>query len=271
MEAFGNQLEPLRAMLFQIGAFLPRLVLGLVILLAGWLVAKLVRVGVEKALRAFNINVLFERSGLDSFMRQGGARSDGIRVFGLLTFWLVLLLAALVAATTMGLPNLAELLRRVIWFLPRLFVGLLILAGGSYFARFVGGTVTSFGRSAKLRDAAFLGKVAQYAIMVFVVLVTLDQTQVGGDLIRQSFLVILTGLVLALALAFGLGGRHWAANRIESWWPADRRAEALPEELRPPAETLRPSAEPPPRRPASDRYPAGDRYPEGGQYPDSAR
>ncbi|MGV3493209.1 MAG: mechanosensitive ion channel family protein [Ramlibacter sp.] len=247
MEAFGNQLEPLRAMLYQVGAFLPRLVLGLVILLAGWLVAKGVRMGVEKALRAFNFNVLFERSGLDSFLRQGGAHSDGVRVFGLLTFWLVLLLAALMAVSTMGLPNVSELLRRVIWFLPRLFVGLLILAGGSYFARFVGSTVASFGRSARLRDAAFLGKVAQYAIMVFVVLVTLDQTHIGGDLIRQSFLVILTGLVFALALAFGLGGRNWAAERIESWWPSEKKPD-------PEAGMPRPVPEPP-------------SFAEGGRYP----
>lgn len=228
METLGNQLEPLRAVLYQIGAFLPRLVLGVVILLAGWLIAKGVRVGTEKAMRAFNFNVLFERSGLDSFLRQGGSGGGTIRIIGGLAFWLILLLAALVASSTMGLPQVTELLRRVVWFLPRLFVGLLILAFGSYFARFIGDTVASYGRSARLRDAVFLGKVAQYAILVFVILVTLDQTQIGGDLIRQSFLVILTGVVFALALAFGLGGRQWAADRIESWWPSARKAEPGP-------------------------------------------
>lgn len=239
METFGSQLEPLRAVLYQIGAFLPRLVLGLVIMLAGWLIAKGMRVGTVKAMRAFNFNVLFERSGLDSFLRQGGSSGDTTRIFGGLVFWLVLLLAALVAASAMGLPQVTELLRRVVWFLPRLFVGLLILAFGSYFARFVGGTVASYGRSAKLRDAAFLGKVAQYAIMVFVILVTLDQTQIGGDLIRQSFLVILTGVVFALALAFGLGGRQWAADRIESWWPSARKPEPGPGGTSPPPDSGR--------------------------------
>lgn len=239
METFGSQLEPLRAVLYQIGAFLPRLVLGLVIMLAGWLIAKGMRVGTVKAMRAFNFNVLFERSGLDSFLRQGGSSGDTTRIFGSLVFWLVLLLAALVAASAMGLPQVTELLRRVVWFLPRLFVGLLILAFGSYFARFVGGTVASYGRSAKLRDAAFLGKVAQYAIMVFVILVTLDQTQIGGDLIRQSFLVILTGVVFALALAFGLGGRQWAADRIESWWPSARKPEPGPGGASPPPDSGR--------------------------------
>lgn len=236
MESLGTQLEPLRVALLQVGAFLPRLLLGLLILLAGWLIAKAVRVGLEKLLRAFNFNVLFQRSGLDDFLRQGGSKVDTVKVFGVLAFWLVLLVAALVAATTMGLPRLSHLLQQVVWFLPRLFLGLLILAGGSYFARFVGGTVASYGRSAKLPEADFLGKVAQYGVMVFVILMTLDQTGIGGDLIRQSFLIILAGVVFALALAFGLGGKHWAADRLESWWPRARKADPPAAPLRPPGD-----------------------------------
>jgi protein-S-isoprenylcysteine O-methyltransferase Ste14 len=100
---------------------------------------------------------------------------------------------------------------------------LVVLALGSYFARFVGDTVASYLRNLKLRDAQLVGKVVQYAIMVFVILVALDQVRIGGDIVRQSFLMILGGIVFALALAFGLGGRHWAADRIEQWWPSDRK------------------------------------------------
>lgn len=219
METLGTGLEPLRIALLQVGEFLPRLLVGLLILLVGWLGAKAVRLGLEKLLRAFNFNVLFQRSGLDDFLRQGGSQADTVRLFGFIAFWLVLLLAALVAATTMGLPRLSTLLQQIVWFLPRLLLGLLILAGGSYFARFVGGTVASYGRSARVPEADVLGRLARYAVMVFVILITLDQTGIGGDLIRQSFLIILAGVVFALALAFGLGGKHWAADRLESWWP----------------------------------------------------
>jgi hypothetical protein len=59
--------------------------------------------------------------------------------------------------------------------------------------------------------------------MVFVVLIALDQIKVGGDIVRESFLVILAGVVFALALAFGLGGKDWAAERIEQWWPRERK------------------------------------------------
>ncbi|OUL98619.1 mechanosensitive ion channel family protein [Variovorax sp. JS1663] len=223
MESFGIHLEPLRAILFQIGAFLPRLLIALVVVVAGWLLAKLARFTVEKALRAINFPVLTERAGLDNFLRQGGTLGDTTNLFGLLVYWLVILATLLIAFNGLGLTYITDLLTRVVWFVPNVFVALLILAFGAYFARFVGDTVTTYGRNIKLQDAVFLGKLAQYAILIFVVLIALDQMKVGGDIVRESFLVILAGVVFALALAFGLGGKDWAAERIESWWPRERK------------------------------------------------
>src|SRR5690606_25342570 len=108
------------------------------------------------------------------------------------------------------------------------FVALLVLAFGSYFARFIGDTIAAYGRNIKLQDAFFFGKLAQYAIMVFVVLIAPDQVNIGGSIVRQSFLVILAGGVFALALAFGIGGKDWAAERIEHWWPRERRRHPPP-------------------------------------------
>ena len=223
MESFGFHLEPLRAILFQIGAFLPRLLVAMVVVVVGWLFAKLARFTVEKALRAVNFPVLTERAGLDGFLRQGGMTGDTTSLFGVLAYWLVILATLLIAFNGLGLTYITDLLTRVVWFVPNVFVALLILAFGAYFARFVGDTVTTYGRNIKLQDAVFLGKLAQYAILIFVVLIALDQIKVGGDIVRESFLVILAGVVFALALAFGLGGRDWAAERIEQWWPRERK------------------------------------------------
>jgi hypothetical protein len=74
-------------------------------------------------------------------------------------------------------------------------------------------------RNVGIQDGDILGRLAQYAILAFVVLIALEQMQVGGDIVRHAFLIVLAGLVLALALAFGIGGQGWAAEILERWWP----------------------------------------------------
>jgi hypothetical protein len=224
MDALTFYLEPLRAFLFQIGAFVPRLVFAALILIAGWLIAKVVRFAVNRGLHAINFHVLTERAGIDNFLRQGGMVSDSTVAFSVLAFWTVILAALIVAFNGLGLIHVAELLGRILWFVPNVFVALLILVLGAFFAKFVGDAASTYGRNAGMQDILLLGKVARYAILLFVVLIALDQIKVGGDIVRQSFLIILGGVVFALALAFGLAGKEWAADRIEEWWPKGRLA-----------------------------------------------
>ncbi|HYP81991.1 mechanosensitive ion channel family protein [Variovorax sp.] len=221
MENLSIHLEPLRAFLFQIGAFIPRLLVAVLIVVLGWLLAKAVRFATIRALRAVNFHVLTARAGIDTFLRQGGMVSDTSALFGVLAYWLIILASLIVAFNTLDLSYVTDLLSRVLWFVPNVFVALLILAFGAYFARFVGDAVTTYSRNAGMQDGLLLGKVAQGAILLFVVLIALDQLRVGGDIVRQSFLIILGGVVFALALAFGLAGKAWAAERIESWWPRE--------------------------------------------------
>jgi hypothetical protein len=219
MENFGFHLEPVTAILYQIGAFLPRLLIAVLVVVGGWLLAKAARFTVTKSLRAINFPVLTERSGLDNFLQQGGLAGDTTTVFGVLVYWLVVLASLLIAFNGLGLTYITDLLGRIVWFVPNVFVALLVLAFGAYFARFMRDTVINYCRSVKLQDAALLGKLTQYAILAFVVLIALDQIKVGGDIVRESFLIILGGVVFAVALAFGLGGKDWAQERIEQWWP----------------------------------------------------
>jgi hypothetical protein len=212
-------LEPLRAFLIRAAELLPVIALAIVVVIAGWLIAKAARFAVVKALRAINFNVLTERAGLDEFLDQGGIRSDTTAIFGVLVYWLVILAAFVMAFNMLGLNYITELVRQVVLFVPRLMVALVILAFGSYFARFIGGAVTAYCLNVGMQDGDILGKLAQYAILAFVVLIALEQMQIGGDIVRLSFLILLSGVVLALALAFGLGGKNWAADLLDRWWP----------------------------------------------------
>jgi hypothetical protein len=91
MQSFDMLLDTTREFMHRTAAFLPRLVMALVVVVIGYLLAKLARFAVERALRAVNLNVLTERAGTDNFLAQAGLRGDTCTLFGLLAFWLVIL------------------------------------------------------------------------------------------------------------------------------------------------------------------------------------
>jgi hypothetical protein len=219
MQQIDLSLEPARAFLVQIGQFMPRLGVALVILLVGWLVAKAARFAVNRGLRAINFHILTERAGIDRFLANGGLTGDSISIFAGLAYWSMLLLALLVAFNSLGLDYATDVVRQIVLFVPKVFVALLVIAFGAYFARFVRDTVQAYLRNVGVSDAGLLGHLAQYAIVGFVVLIAIDQLDIGGRLVQTTFLIVLAGVVLALALAFGLGGRERAAALLERWFP----------------------------------------------------
>lgn len=219
MESFDVMLEPVRSLLQEVGGFVPRLLLSVLIAVAGWIVAKALRMAVVKALRTINFHVLAERAGTDDFLRQGGSSRDTCDLFGLIAFWFAIVVTLVIVFTSLQVAPVTDVLGRVLLFFPRLVVALLIVVFGSYFARFVGQAAAGQVRSAGLGDAELLGRLARYAVMAFVLLLAFDHLDIGGGLIQQTFLILLAGAVLALALAFGLGGRHRAARWLDRWFP----------------------------------------------------
>jgi flagellar biosynthesis protein FliQ len=219
MDSLNLALDPLRALLLEIGTYLPRLGVALAVLLVGWLLAKALRFAAVRALRSLNFHVLTERAGVDAFLQQGGTRLDTTDLLGMIVYLLVVLGALIVAFNGLGLTQVTELLGRVLLFLPKLMVGLLVLVFGLYFARFVGQSVLAYCRNVGIGDAELLAGVAKYAIVTFVLLIAIDHLDIGGGLVQQTFLILLMGVVLALALAFGIGGRERAAALLERWFP----------------------------------------------------
>jgi hypothetical protein len=227
MQSIDVFVEATREFLHQIAAFLPRLLLALVVVAVGWLFAKAARFAVERALRAVNFGVLTERAGTDNFLRQAGMRGDTTALFGLVAFWLVILAALIIAFNGLGLTYITDLLGRAVLFTPKLVVAMLLVIFGSYCARFVGKAVHTYCVDARIPDADILGRLVRYVIMTLVVMIALSQVEIGGDIVPRTFLIILAGLMLALALAFGLGGKDWAAALLQRWWPQNRKDEDI--------------------------------------------
>jgi hypothetical protein len=223
MQSIDMLVDATREFLHQTAAFLPKLLLALLVVAVGWLLAKVVRFAVERALRAINFNVLTERAGTDNFLKQAGMHGDTTTLFGLVAFWLVIIATLVIAFNGMGLTYLPDLLGRAVLFAPKLLIAMRIMVFGSYCASVVGNAVQNYCLDARIADADVLGRLVRYAIMLFVVMIALSQVEVGGDIVQRTFLIILAGIMLAIALAFGLGGKEWAAALLQRWWPQHRK------------------------------------------------
>ncbi|MFZ1545530.1 MAG: hypothetical protein WAT12_00265 [Candidatus Nitrotoga sp.] len=215
-------LEPVHALLNQIGAFMPRLAIALGVLVAGWLIAKAFRYSIVKALRALNFNVLTERAGIDGFLQQSGTTKDTTDMVGWIAYSTAILVSLIIAFNSLGLLLVTDLLGKLLLFIPKILVALLIIVFGGYFTRFVGMAVQSYCRGADISDGDLLGRIARYAVLTFVILLAIDHLDISGGMIQQTFLIILAGIVFAGALAFGLGARDHAAALLNRWFPRDR-------------------------------------------------
>ena len=91
---------------------------------------------VIKALRALNFHVLSERAGIDGFLQQGGTDKDTTELFGWIAYALAILASLIIAFNSLGLTQVTDLLGKVLLFVPRLLVALLVVVFGSYFARY---------------------------------------------------------------------------------------------------------------------------------------
>ena len=231
MQSFDMILDMTREFMRQTAEYLPRLLGALVVILVGWLLAKLTRFLVARALRAMNFNVLTERAGTDNFLAQAGMRGDTCTLFGMVGSWLVMLVALVDAANRLGLTYIADTLHRLVLFGPKLLIAMLVVIFGSYCARFIGNAVLNFCIQAQVPDGDMLARIARYIIMTFVIMIALSQMEVGGMIVQHTFLIILGGLMLAFALAFGLGGKDWAAALLERWWPHASRDGELKERI----------------------------------------
>jgi hypothetical protein len=209
-------LESLKSFWFQLSAFLPQLLGALLLLIGGWLVAKLLRRVVIKLLKLLRFDVAAEKSGVEDFLVQGGVTFTTVTLVANLIYWFIIFTVILAVVNTLGLQVAAELFNRIILYIPNVVVAVIVLIFGSLFARFVQGVSLTYLSNIGISGASFISKVAQYAILVFVVTLALEQLAIGGAVLVSAFQLAFGALCLALALAFGLGGRDWAAKLLDS-------------------------------------------------------
>ncbi len=199
----------------QLAAFVPQLLAALILLFLGWILANIVRSATSKILDTLKFDELGKKTGIEAFMRQGNIDLTLSRLIANLIYWIILLVVIVTVANSLGLTNVAELFNKVVFYLPNIIVAVLVLVFGVMVARFINRLVFAYLNNMGVDGALTLSTLAEYAVIIFVVFVALEQLQIGTHLLISAFQIGFGAIGLALAIAFGLGGRDWAASVIK--------------------------------------------------------
>ncbi|HZV98425.1 MAG TPA: hypothetical protein VFF74_05505 [Methylophilaceae bacterium] len=198
----------------QIATFFPKLLAVIVILVIGWICAKIACLGIKRILVFTHFDKIAERSGLEAFLRYGDVNFTLSGVISQVVYWLVILLFVITGANTLGLNEVAEMLNNLANYLPKIIVAILVLIFGTLLARFVNRLIFAWLHGIKFDGALALSTSAEYGIQIFALFVALEQLDIGTQLLTALFVIVFGAIFLALAIAFGLGGKEWAAKVI---------------------------------------------------------
>ncbi|MDD4102107.1 MAG: mechanosensitive ion channel [Kiritimatiellae bacterium] len=206
--------DPIKATLQTILAAIPSLMVAVIIIIIGCVVAKVVRSMLESFLSGVGLDSLPKRLGL-AFLetKEGQLPPSGLIAAAVAA--VIMLITAQQASASLGFDQLAELIRRVVEYLPNLVVGLVILLAALSLGNYAGSLVS---RSLSSHaNAGMLSIVARYAVILLGVSMALEQLGVGKEIVMLALGALLGGSAIALGLAFGLGGKDRARELIENW------------------------------------------------------
>jgi small-conductance mechanosensitive channel len=217
-------IEFLRSGLDAFFAFIPQLIGAIVILVVGYIGAKILQAVVARVLKAVGFDGWMERGGIKQFFDRAQTRETPATVLGKLVFWFVFIIAITMAADALGIRQVSAVLGQLIAYIPSIIAAVLILVLAALLANFLAGLV----RGATGSD--LLASIARYAIIVYAAFAALTELGIAVQLTAPTFLIVLGAFALAAAIAFGWGGRDVAKDIIERYY--DRQDEKVTSDSR---------------------------------------
>jgi hypothetical protein len=207
--------EPIRQMLTRIFAYLPVLLVALIILIVGWIVAKSIKRIVDGLLKVVRFDALADKAGISEILRKGDFKISTRELVSRLVYWLIMIMVLVVAVDALGLPKSSEVLASLFAYVPRVIAALLVLVVAMFLASFVSGIVHTAAGNAKMPRPELFAGATKWIIVIFAANIALVELGIAPILVTTTFNIILGGVCLALALAIGLGSKDAVARYLE--------------------------------------------------------
>ena len=227
--------EALRQSIEQVLSNVARFLPGVLVMLAAVLLALILGLAVRwlitALLRLFRFDQRLERWGGAALAEWSPAGSPTL-LLGRLAFWTILLLGLLVGLAAMDATLMPAMLGRLVTYLPNVFVAVLLVLMGSILARFLSRGALIGAVNLQLQSPRLLSIGVKWLVLLLTFAMALDHLSVGGVVLKMAFGIVFGGIVLALALAVGLGSK----DVVSRTW--ERQAESRSNETESPIQHL---------------------------------
>lgn len=210
-------------MIQDFAGYIPRIIHALMILIAGWLIARIIQWIILRLSHSLGIDRLAQKSGVHRFLEKRGVKNGFSGILSRICFWAAMLLVMVSFFNNLGLELVSDLLNQLILFIPNVLIASILIIIGFYLAEFVSSLVVSSLEENNFENPELLGKMVFYSIGFFTLAIALTQIGIGQAMITNIVSIFFGSLGLAFALAFGLGGRDWARDFIRKYFTGEEK------------------------------------------------
>ncbi len=200
----------------QIYRYVPALFGALIILFAGYLLARLLEKATDRLMRRIKLNQLLERGGVMQAVLRSGSHVNPTRVAASLVFWFVMFAVMLVAANALGLQSLANVFSELVSYIPSVIAAIVIMIVGIVLGGFVGGLIMA--SAGGLHGGPTLARIGKGGVIMLAVFMALQELGIASDIVTTAFAILFGAIALAVSLAFGLGNRDLAGEVTREWY-----------------------------------------------------
>ncbi len=195
--------------------FLPNLLAMITILIFGFLAAWLLKIFLLRFLKAIQFDRISERWGLARILSEGGITYSPSNLLCRFLYWVIVLVTLILGVNALEVEATQNLIIRFFNYLPHLFAALFILLLGYLIAIFLSQAALIAAVNARVESGRLLSKTVRWLIIILSLTMALYHLGIAEKVIVAAFSIILSGIVLALAIAFGWGGRELAKDFLE--------------------------------------------------------
>ncbi len=206
---------PLKNFFQQFIAFLPNLFSSLIILVLGLLLAWIIKLVIAKILKLLHLDRFLAKTGMMETLAKIGVKDTPAKLVGRMFYWIIVIIFIIIALYALKVPSVDQLLEKFLLFLPNIFIALILIVSGYLLGNFLGRAALIASVNAGITFSSLISKGVKTAVLFVAFIMALDQIGIGQRTLVVAFTILLAGLVLALSLAFGLGGKDIAKDYLE--------------------------------------------------------